>query len=207
MRFEIPAPSKGGFEIYTTLSPDGRRLAFTAFGTDGVPRIWIRDLDTLQARPLAGTENAASVFWSPDSKYVAFGLGPQLKKIDVGGGPPQTLCESKNAVGSGAWSKNDVIIFGGRGTGPLQQVSSAGGTPSPLTQVDAKRQETFHSFPSFLPDGKHFVYFHRSSNVENNGIFIGSLDAKPEEQDTKRLIPSQFGPVYAAAPTPGAGLR
>jgi len=71
--------------------------------------------------------------------------------------------------------------------------------------VDAKRQETFHSFPSFLPDGKHFVYFHRSSNVENNGIFIGSLDAKPGEQDTKRLIPSQYGAVYAASPTPGAG--
>jgi Tol biopolymer transport system component len=205
MRFEIPAPPKASFEVYTSLSPDGRRLAFTAYSPDGVPRIWIRDLETLQARQLAGTENPASLWWSPDSRYVAFGRGQQLKKIDVAGGPAQTLCESKNAVGSGAWSKSDVIVFGGRGTGPLQQVSSAGGTPSPLTQLDTARQETFHSFPSFLPDGRHFVYFRRSSNVENSSISLGSLDAKPEEQNSKRLIPSQFSAAYAASSTPGAG--
>ncbi len=200
MRFQIPPPAKNDFGIYLAISPDGKRLAFTAAGPDGMARIWIRDLDTLEARPLNGTEGAQSLFWSPDSRNVAFGLGQQLKKIDVSGGPPQTLCESSTTVGSGSWSKSGVIVFGGRGAGPLQQVSEAGGTPSPIT---ALAQGTFHSFPSFLPDGRHFIYFRSGSDAP--GIYLGSLDSKPAEQTSKQLIASLFGAVYAPDPNGGVG--
>ncbi len=91
IRFQVPPPPKGGFGIYLAISPDGKRLAFTGTGADGATRIWVRDLDSIEARPLSGTEEAQSLFWSPDSRYLAFGLGQELKKIDVTGGPPQTL--------------------------------------------------------------------------------------------------------------------
>src|SRR6185295_2851807 len=96
LRFKIAPPENNIFETYMALSPDGRRLAFTAAGFDGRVRLWVRNLDSLESRPLAGTENASSTFWSPDSRFLAFGDGSQLKKVDVSGGPPQTLCNSPN---------------------------------------------------------------------------------------------------------------
>ena len=204
VRFEVAAPSGGSFGIYLALSPDGRRLAFTGTGADGVERIWVRDLDAVEARPIEGTENPSSLMWSPDSRFIAFGAGNQLKKVDVAGGPPVTLCDSSSPVGSGAWSKRGVIVFGGRGSGPLQKVSEAGGVPGPLTALDSSHAEAYHSFPSFLEDGTHFVYY-RNADGANQGIYAGSLDAKPNEQPARRLLGAQFDAVYAPSPDGGAG--
>jgi eukaryotic-like serine/threonine-protein kinase len=196
VRFQIAAPGKTSFENYVAPSPDGRRLVFTATGADGRPSLWVRALDSLEARLLPGTENAGGPFWSPDSRFIAFGDGNKLKKVDVTGGPPITLCEVQNTVGSGAWSQDGVIVFGGRGAGALQRVSAAGGVAAPVTVLDPLRQEGFHSFPSFLPDGRHFIYFRTSVRADSNGIYMGSLDAKPEQQATKRLLAVQYGAAY-----------
>ena len=102
---------------------------------------------------LPGTEGAQSAFWSPDSRYLAFGFRNQLKKIDPSGGPPQTLCEVEGPVGSGAWSRDGIILFGRRGVGGLNRVAEAGGAAAPVTEGG------FSSFPSFLPDGRRFLYF------------------------------------------------
>jgi Tol biopolymer transport system component len=200
LRFQIAPPDKGSFDEYFALSPDGRRLAFTATGEDGRSRMWLRDLDTLVARPVEGTDGAASLFWSPDSRFVAFGDGNKLKKIDVSGGPPLTLCEVSYAVGSGAWNKDGIILFGSRGTGPgLSKVSAAGGVAARVTVADGKRGELFHSFPSFLPDGRHFLYSGVSSGGETRGVFEGSLDVKPEEQSRKVAILTPTNAIYVAA--------
>ena len=79
VRFQIPAPENASFEIFVALSPNGQRLAFTAYAADGIARIWLRDLKTLVASPLPGTEGAQSLFWSPDSRFLAFGSRTQLK--------------------------------------------------------------------------------------------------------------------------------
>ena len=200
VQFQVPPPEKSTFDIYLALSPDGRHLAFTASGADGAVRIWIRDLGSLETRPLSGTEGAGSLMWSPDSRAIAFSAGQQLKRVDVSGGAPQTLCDSANAIGSGAWSKSGVIVFGGRGAGPLRQVSEAGGTPSPVTALDAAG---FHSFPSFLPDGRHFIYYRNGGGVAKTGIYLGSLDSKANEQSPQRLIATNFGAIYA--PSGGGG--
>ena len=202
-RFEVPPPPKGAFDIYMALSPDGRRLAFTGVGADGVVRIWLRDLESVEAHQLAGTENVASLIWSPDSRFIAFGSGSQLKKVDIGGGSPVKLCDSATAVGSGAWSPNGVIVFGGRGAGAVQKVSEAGGVASPVTALDPARGETYHSFPAFLPDGRHFVYLRNSATVQ--GIYAGSLDSKPSEQSSKLLFQSRLNAVYAPAVGSGPG--
>ena len=129
VRFQIAPPEKASFENYVAPSPDGRFLAFTATGADGRASLWVRSLDSLDARLLSGTENASGPFWSPDSRFIAFGDGNKLKKVDVTGGPPITLCEVQNTVGSGAWSQDGVLVFGSRGGGAG---AACGESPQPV---------------------------------------------------------------------------
>src|SRR5579864_6101739 len=132
-RFPIPLPENEDYGTYMAFSPDGRKLAFTTTGRQS--GVWIRDLDALEPRHLAGTEGAIAPIWSPDSRFIALGAGGQLKKIEVSGGPPQTLCEL-GRVGTLAWSRYGVIIFGGFGQGGLRRVSASGGVPTEITTVD-----------------------------------------------------------------------
>jgi eukaryotic-like serine/threonine-protein kinase len=204
MRFEIPAPDKVTLGNQLSLSPDGRRLAFTARGANGVTQIWVRSLDTLEARPLAGTEDADGLFWSPDSRFIGFGTVSKLKKVDASGGPVQTVCDISGTVLGGAWAPDGTILFGGVFR-PLMRVPEAGGTPNPVTALDPARQEAFHVSPSFLPDWRHFVYARGSLSADSRGIYLGSLDAKPEQQDSKQLATSEYPiPVYARSPDPGS---
>ena len=110
VRFEIRLPAGA---LTFTLSPDGRQLAFLAPGTDGRNLVWIRALDSLEPHPLPGTENVlVPVFWSPDSRFIAFQSGSKLKKIDISGGPPQDICDASAVVLGGAWNRDGTIIFG-----------------------------------------------------------------------------------------------
>jgi hypothetical protein len=177
--------------------------------------MWLRSLDSVEVRPLAGTEsptNLPPVFWSPDNRFVAFSIGAagtaggQLKKLAISGGPPQTICDVSSAVPGGAWSRDGVILFGTT-TGPLQQVSAAGGIPTPVTVLDVSRKERAHRQPQFLPDGRHFLYHRTSLNPEYTGIYVGSLDAKPEEQSLKPLLLSDRQGVYAAPSVTGGTGR
>ena len=204
IRFQISTPALAtGNAFYMTMSPDGRKMAYTAVGSDGVNRLWIRSMDTLESRVVAGTEGALSPFWSPDSRFIGYGDGTKLKKVDAAGdAPPQTLCESPTPVGTGTWNADGVIIFGGRGAGPMQRVSASGGTPTAVTTLASG--DAFHTYPVFLPDGKHFVYL-RSGNQETRGIYAGSLDNKPNEQPSKRLLANQFGAMYVPAAGSGIG--
>ena len=208
-RFQMNAPENTDLGIYLVLSPDGRKLAFTAQGKDGRTRIWVRDLDAVAARLLPGTEISSgfgSPFWSPDSRYIAFADGNRLKKVDAAGTtPPVTMSEVKGTVGQGSWGRDGVIVFGGRGDrSPIRRVPEAGGEAAPVTVIDAKAGETFHSFPFFLPDGRHFLYF-RVAGKEHQGVYVGSLDSKPEEQSTQSLLLADFAAVYAPAPNGGEG--
>ena len=203
MRFDILAEKSGGFAAWLSLSPDGKQLAFTASGGDGTSRVWLRPLDGLQARPLAGTDGTVTFFWSPDSRYLVFQNVGKLKKIDISGGPPQTLCEDVGVLLGGSWNQEGVILFGSN-SGAIMRVPAAGGTPSPVTVVDQKREETNHTDPVFLADGKHFLYMRRSARAEESGIYAGSIDVKPEQQSRKRIQATEFSPRYAP---PHAGSR
>ncbi len=204
LRFQIPAPEKSSFNIYLALSPDGRKLAYVANGPDGQSHLWIRNLDSLESRPLAGTEGAVSPFWSPDSHFIAFGDGNKVKKVDVLGGPVQALGAIEGPAGVGYWGPDGIILVGGRGSGPgMWLLSAAGGAPSLITKVDGSRQERSHGFPVRLPDGRHFLYTRVSGAAENGGIFLGSLDSKPDAQGSKRILAAQSSSVYV--PPAGSG--
>ncbi|HEY3826002.1 MAG TPA: hypothetical protein VGL82_15665 [Bryobacteraceae bacterium] len=192
-RFEIALPDNVNFGQYLSLSPDGRKLVINTIGTGS---LWIRNLDTIEWRRLPGTEGAASPFWSPDSRFLAFAVENQLKKIDLSGGRAQTLCTvSEGTVGSGSWNQAGLIIFGNRPSGGILKVSEAGGVPTPVTDVGRARG-TFHTLPIFLPDGKHFIYF-QQGGPDVAGVYAGSVDAKPAEQPKDRILANTFAALQA----------
>jgi serine/threonine protein kinase len=205
VRLQIPLPVKPPLRLtgLFALSPDGRQLGFVGTSSDGVPRIWIRALSSLAMRPLAGTEGVGSLLiWSPDSRFVAFDSGGKLQKIDTTGGPAQTLCVlTKTGVG-GSWNKDGVIIFGQFG-GTLMRVSAMGGVATPLTVLDTAHGDVAHTVPSFLPDGRHFLYLRDTGT--SGAISVGSLDAKPEEQDSKRISVTEYGAGYTPSDDPNSG--
>jgi serine/threonine protein kinase/Tol biopolymer transport system component len=208
MRFQIAQTENTNLPGAGSLSPDGRWLASIDTGAENSSRISLRAVSSLESRPLAGTENAQGTpyFWSSDSRFVVFWTGEKLVKVDISSGQSQTLCNYGNIVIGGAWSRDGVIIFGSNTPGVgLMQVPAGGGNSSPVTVPDVSHQETMHKYPSFLSDGRHFLYWRASRNPEYDGLYIGSLDAKPAEQSTKRLMPTSYGTIYVPPSGPGAG--
>jgi serine/threonine protein kinase len=190
-RVSVLPPEKSTLST-VTVSPDGRRLAIIATDATGKRLLWVRPLDALVAQPLAGTDDAIQPFWSPDSRFIGFFAGRKLKKIEVAGGSPSTLCNALNGRG-GTWNRDDVIVFAPDNRGGLSRVSAAGGEPSPVTTLDASRQESTHRFPQFLPDGRHFLYHARSIQHENSAIYVSSLD----QPQAKRIISTDTNAAYA----------
>jgi Tol biopolymer transport system component len=132
---------------------------------------------------LPGTQLPNAPFWAPDSRQVAFFSNGKLMKIDVTGGPATTVA-TINGLRGGDWNRDGVILFGSVGSG-LARVPAAGGSPSPVTELDKSRNETVHLFPQFLPDGHHFLYTAVSNDAEKSGVFVGDLQSK----DRKRVAP------------------
>ena len=200
-QFQVFGLERPGSSPQVLISPDGRQLLFTGVEPDGRERLWVRNLASLEARALPGTEGpgtpSANPFWSPDSRYVAFAVDGKLKKILVSGGPPQLLCDTPDGdIGGGSWNQDGVILLGSQSHG-IYRVSASGGVATPVTVIDASRQERFHRRPVFLPDGRHFLYVRVSRVPENSGIYLGLLDAKPDKQSPKRLLAGQTGGAYA----------
>jgi Tol biopolymer transport system component len=178
LKLSLLPPEKTAFAPgMIALSRDGSRLAFVAAGADGESLLWIRPLDSLEARPLAGTEGAYGPFWSWDGRFLGFFAEGKLKKIEASGGPPQTLYNLLRAGRGGAWNAEGVILFAPSPVGPLFRISDAGGVATPATKLDEVRQENSHRWPVFLPDGRHFLYYARSRQRENRAVFVGSLDS------------------------------
>jgi Tol biopolymer transport system component len=181
VRLFVPPPEKTSFGSFA-ISPDGLRLAFAATDASGKTLLWIRPLDSINAQPLSGTEEATLPFWSPDSRFIGFFAGGRLKKIEVTGGPAQTLCNATVPRGA-TWNRDGLIIFEPAPVEPLYRISAAGGEPTPLTTLDSSRGETSHRWPYFLPDGRHFLYS-VFGGPESQGIYVRSLDAK----ENRRLL-------------------
>jgi Tol biopolymer transport system component len=162
------------------LSPDGHTLVFSAQAPGARPMLWLRSMDQVSARQLAGTEDAQDPIWSPDSRWIAFFADGKLKKIPAAGGPVQVITQTATDLRGGTWAPNDTILFAS-GTEPILSVNSAGGTTTPVTVIDASRQENTHRNPQILPDGHHFLYSVFGSKQDQNGVYAGSLDDKTRE--------------------------
>ncbi len=171
------------------LSADGRYLAFIA-NASGPNQVWIRPMDALEARALAGTDGATYPFWSPDGTYVGFFAQGKLKKMALGGGPPQILSDANDGRG-GTWNRDGVIVFSAGPAGPIQQVAATGGMSTSVTSVGGP--DDGHRFPVFLPDGVHFLFNASSNTVENSGLFVASLD---RAEKPRRIVADQTNALY-----------
>jgi len=172
------------------LSPDGRRLAFYAYGPKGDLTLWVRDLASLTDQEFPNTENAYLPFWSPDGRYIGFFANGKLRKVDSLGGPPQVVADAVNPRG-GAWGVDGVIVFAPATGGSLFRVSAAGGEASPVAMLD-RSASSFNSYryPFFLPDGRHFLFLARGNP---DTVMVGSVDGG----EPKTLLPGSNA-AYAA---------
>ena len=159
---------------------------------DGPRRLWLRSFDSAAARPLPGTEGAGTPFWSADGLAIGFFTVDKLKRVSPSGGDVTTICEARFG-GGGAWNRDGVIVFAPSIDGGLYRVSATGGTPTPVTTLDAERGESGHLSPVFLPDGRHFV-FNGLARV-GGGVRVGSLDSAEH-----KLVLPDYAVVGFSAP-------
>ena len=163
-RLEIVTPPAAD-PLSLAISPDGRSVVFQA-GQDP-PMLWLRPLDSLEARPLAGTDGGQYPFWSPDSRSVAFTTGGELKRIDLASGLVRTL--ARRSFAGGTWSVDGTILIGSV-IGPLYSVQADDGTVKQATTL--LERQTSHRWPQFLPDGRFLFFTLGPPDVQ--GVYLGS---------------------------------
>jgi eukaryotic-like serine/threonine-protein kinase len=186
------------------ISPDGQSVAFVGGGSAGLAigsltpatALWVRRLGALEATKLAGTDGATLPFWSPDSQQIAFFANGKLKRVPAAGGQVQEICAAKDGRG-GDWNADGVIVLAPQNAGPIMRVAATGGTPTAVTTLDAAHGETSHRFPTFLPDGRRFLYAALPSQVDGFHVFVGSLDqSAPHLLMTAESVPVFVTPGY-----------
>jgi serine/threonine protein kinase/Tol biopolymer transport system component len=194
LRYIIPMPEKALIIGPPVISPDGRQMVYRLNTDDGKELLWMRALGSFEARPLVGTDGAQQPFWSPDSRSVGFFANGKLKRVDLSGGAAQTVCDATSNF-SGSWNRDGMIVFSRGVASGLYRVPAVGGTPIQLTTVDAARNEIEHTWPYFLPDGRHFLFLVRNAQPENSAIYVGTLDST----QTTRLLQAHSSMAYAPA--------
>ena len=160
-------------------------VAFDARAPSGRRQIWVRAMDQVEGRLLAGSEGAVRPFWSPDSRFVAFVADGKLRKIDVAGGLPQTICDAP-AGSDGSWGSEGVILFDQQ-DGTIWRVPATGGVARIEVEADAARDVTGAEWPEFLPDGRHFLYVGSGRGPEDRRLVVKALGDNNERELLKTL--------------------
>lgn len=194
-RFMVSVPAASS-ATDIAVSPNGRLIAFVAGTADGKTALFVRPVASVAFQQLAGTEGAIQPFWSADSRSIGFVSNNRMKIVDVGLGSPQDLGIALNqTVCSGSTLNQDGMIIWSPGPGmgnTLFLRSIGGGAERSVSTLDTKLQESGYFWPHFLPDGRHFLYFARSSEPKNSAIYVGSLDS-PERL---RILEAESMAIY-----------
>jgi eukaryotic-like serine/threonine-protein kinase len=169
LRLSITPPPgvelRPGYRGGSAIAPDGRTVVFVA-SRNGKTRLWLRGLDSNEARELPDTDDAQNPFWSPDGRSIGFVAGRRLRTIDLAGAPPQDLAEVSRPT-RGAWCEDGTILFSaGRGE-PLYRVRQSGGKPVPATEA----ADGGAYWPYAIPGTGQFLYF----DEKHQSIALGSL--------------------------------
>ncbi len=193
LRFDVQPPAPKSLVPIVEISPDGQTIAFIALDATNVPRVWVRRLDAAESRLLTPRdETRQPIFWSPDNRYIAFVADAKLRKVALTGGSTEPIADAPNFMG-GSWGRDDVIVFAdGEG---IVKVRASGGKPERVTVWDKSPGPGVHFLPRFLPDGRRFLYL-RGGNSEHLGMYVGSVDVAPKDQNPTRLL-AAFNAIYA----------
>jgi serine/threonine-protein kinase len=166
---DVSLGSQGG--AGAILSPDGTRLVYVSQG-----RLFTRRLDQPNATEIAGTQGVFGPFFSPEGQWVGFFAGGKLEKISVDGGAAIPLCDTGGGTNrSGSWGDDGNIILTLTANGGLSRISSAGGTPTPVTELT--QGETAHRWPQVLPGSKSVLFTATDvgSGVDRANVEVMSL--------------------------------
>ena len=202
VRFPVPWPAGTiGSEpsaAQAIPSPDGRYLAIIA-SSNGQTALWVRPMGSTSAYRLDQTDGANFPFWSPDGQFIAFFADEKLKKIPSAGGSPLTLCDAPRTTSliagdGGTWNDDGVIVFALGPESPLLRVPAAGGPATPATTLDASAGETRHSWPQFLPDGRHLLYFAGNKDPSKSAIYVQELGSSQRTLVTRNLHRAAWSP-------------
>jgi serine/threonine protein kinase len=190
LSFPLPEATVAGPPGSLAISPNGRLVTFIAT-KEGQDFLWLRPIDSTEARQLPRTDGASYPFWSPDNHFIGFFAEGKLKKIDINGGSPQTLANAPSGRG-GTWMPDGTILYTPMSTGGMYAVASEGGTPKQA--ITSSKIELSYRWPYALPDGHHFLFTVASGNQETSGVYLGSVDSI----ETKRLLPDRSRAIYSS---------
>ncbi|GAC1648954.1 MAG: hypothetical protein NVS9B15_07970 [Acidobacteriaceae bacterium] len=183
LRVAITPPKDWYFDPYSfALSPDGTRVAFAASSKDGNQRLWLRTLSSAIPQQFEATDDASYPFWSADGRRIGFFANAKLRAINIATGEVSVIADAPYGRG-GTWNKDDLIVFAPAITGPLSKVNASGGIAERVTQVPTASPEA-HRWPTFLPDGKHFLFFRdwvRPGASNPAGLYLASTDGSSEK--------------------------
>ena len=196
--FEIAPPdgvmfSSSGAEPHAQLSPDGRMLLFLAGSPLEPHRIWLRALDSPDARALPGTEGGQVPFWSPDNDAIAFFSNGKLRSLDLSSGTLVTLANGF-AGGGGTWNSDGTILFCPTDESGLHRISGRGGLPERVTVPDRALRERRHVWPQFLPGGRSFIYLALADPPQASAIYLASLDSEKRTRLLDHSLLARFLP-------------
>ncbi len=176
--FSFDPPAGHTFISGLELSRDAESLAFVARDPNGETALWVRSLGAVAPRRIANTEGARYPFWSPDGRRLGFFASGEIKVLDLVGGAVRGVARTTNSPDArgGTWGAGDVIVYAPTFSGGLMQVPASGGTPSPASQLDAARTDGSHRWPSFLPDGRRFLFYaSKGTGTEPGELRLGEL--------------------------------
>jgi Tol biopolymer transport system component len=188
----ILAPEGAGFlaDRGLALSPDGTRVVFAARDGDGGDPLWLQDLASGVARPLRGTEGGFQPFWAPDGRSLGFFAAGMMQRIGLEDGAVVSLTAAGNRPGA-TWNPDGVIVatVGRR----LERIDAGTGAVAELPIPEIEATELL--FPSFLPDGHHFLYLARNyaSTTPERELRVASLDGSVN----RTVMPSTSNAIYA----------
>ncbi len=178
------------------VAPNGDTVAVVSdHESGGKSALWLYEVGSREARSVANTDGVSFPFWSPDGRSLGFFADGKLKRLDIAGGPVQTLCDAPSGRG-GSWNRDGVILFtpSGRIGDVVNRVLASGGIPQPISVLDTSRSETSHRWPRFLPDGKHYLFmaFNVSALTDTDAIYVGSLDSNEKKFLTKAIANAAY---------------
>src|SRR5581483_9946947 len=176
VRFTIPT-SDGPYHDarLTTPSPDGKRLVIPAVNREGIAQLFVRNIDSLEVQPLPGTERTeAQPLFGTSPKWLLFATGTHLKKFDLDARTVETVSDYSN-YGSSINDQGSVLYVAGN----VIVMKPRDGVAHAVTQLDRAAREQTHRWPTFLPDGKHFLYVARAdADASRPGVlYLASIDS------------------------------
>jgi Tol biopolymer transport system component len=196
IRFHVAPPERTTFyntveTVPLAVSPDGSRIGFVA-ESGGVRRIWIRPLDSLEVRPVEGTDDATSLFWSPDSESIGFFAGNRLRRMNLSAGAATTVCEVPTGVGLfGSWGSAGHAVFASIEGDGIYRVPMSGGEPVAVVKPDPTREARL-IFPTYLPDDEGFLY--TSHDRDGGGHVMLGRQGQPSKPLFDALSNVQYAP-------------